>query len=1377
MQNAWSGRLVRGVLLILLCLVLLSLAAGRARGAEPVASGSCGDNLTWTLDGEGVLTISGTGEMWDNYTPPSAANLWYPYVDQIKGLVIEKGVTGIGNNAFQYCRNLTGSLVFPDSVRTIGSSAFVFCEGLNGTLTIPEGVVSIGDYAFSNCSGLTGDLILPDSITSIGRNAFGNCRGLNGRLELPGHIESIAEAAFTYCSGLTGTLTIPEGVTEISDHAFSFCSGLTGDLIIPDSVTEIGAYAFYACYGLNGTLELPAGITRIRENTFNACSKLTGDLTIPDGVTAIEYGAFNGCGGFTGSLTIPNGVTEIGDSAFFMCSGLTGSLTIPNSVSQIGSSAFSGCGGLTGDLTIPDSVTGIGTYAFSGCSGLTGSLTISRNLRTIPSGAFSTCMGLTGDLVIPDGVAEIGSSAFSDCVKLDGALTIPDSVLEIGEYAFARCERLSGTLVLPDSITEIKPYTFYNCGGLTGDLIIPDSIVRIGERAFGDCAGFDGVLRLPKDILAVEDYAFSGCSGLSGTLEIPDGVTSIGEAAFLYCGGFTGKLELPEHLAEIGPYAFNNCTGFTGTLDIPAGVVSIGGYAFSQCTGLTNVRFEGNAPTQIGSNAFQGITLYVPRGDYDWTVPEWNGYSTAWYTPSGTATLGAAASKFYIPTGVTTGGTADPNRVRRTQIRFWAGLAPEGYQEVPMEIPWGWKLFWQDTVHYDNRLAIAALALSSAIEGSGNNVISLLKTLGFQKTAYYEYDTLVTRDVTHAIAGRRVQMDGEDWDIFAVVSRGTGNGSDILTDLLPGGFYDAAENTWENVQSYLMDYYGVSSMEEVKGRNMKFFVTGHSLGGAVANLLSPKIGALVPSQNVFVYTFASPNTWSYQWSLSNVYNIVNREDLVPLLSPAFNGYRIGADCFFYRKNINQLNTAFLMLVNGGQTGAPGLDYIMEAKPSELLNMITGTQIFNEKVKWNYAHSTVTYMAYLLTRSDADELWNYGIRKAAIHCPVDVEVYNSAGELVGRVVDNQVDETVIQEVFFVLNGDEKDVYMPLDDEYTFVLTGNDTGTMRYTVTETDPATGKVTEKSFSDVVLMDGKTMTSEAGGDIPPAEVQLFVVDEASAPSAEVSTSGEETETGDRIPVTAITGVPAHMVKGESVTLAGVVRPSYAGEREITWELTDPGTTGASLTGNVLTAFNSGTLTLTAAVPGGLATGADFTQTFSLTVTEPPALSAPSLLEWEGKAASWNFVDNVSGFRVQLYRDGNAVGEAITTTALSWDFSGQMTVETADYTFTVTSLGDGRAYSDSPASEVSAPYRSARVSFRSVADGAVSVQVQLNENFGVVELLVARYDNGRMTAAYQEQLSASRIVEADLSVGSGAEYRAFLLKAGTYVPLCEGAEY
>ena len=98
---------------------------------------------------------------------------------------------------------------------------------------------------------------------------------------------------------------------------------------------------------------------------------------------------------------------------------------------------------------------------------------------------------------------------------------------------------------------------------------------------------------------------------------------------------------------------------------------------------------------------------------------------------------------------------------------------------------------------------------------------------------------------------------------------------------------------------------------------------------------------------MFAYTFTSPFTWGIPWSRRNIYNVINEEDVVPPLSTAHNSYRIGTDCFFYRKNISQLNTAFLMLVNSEQKGAPDLDYTIESTTSELTDIVT----FSSPIRW------------------------------------------------------------------------------------------------------------------------------------------------------------------------------------------------------------------------------------------------------------------------------------------------------------------------------------------------------------------------------------------------------------------------------------------
>ena len=199
------------------------------------------DNLTWTLDADGKLTISGTGAMKDydyfkgNQSPASQKK------DSVKKVVIEDGVTSIGDSAFYKCTGLT-SITIPDSVTSIGKSAFNTCSKLT-SITIPDSITSIGMEVFLGCTSLT-SITIPNGITSIGDAMFSNCWNLTS-ITIPESVTSIGTDAFAGCYDLT-SITIPESVTSIGNFAFDGCIGLTS-ITIPDSVIGIGNYAFSSC--------------------------------------------------------------------------------------------------------------------------------------------------------------------------------------------------------------------------------------------------------------------------------------------------------------------------------------------------------------------------------------------------------------------------------------------------------------------------------------------------------------------------------------------------------------------------------------------------------------------------------------------------------------------------------------------------------------------------------------------------------------------------------------------------------------------------------------------------------------------------------------------------------------------------------------------------------------------------------------------------------------------------------------------------------------------------------------------------------------------------------------------------------------------------
>ena len=324
-------------ILLAAVMVLTMLPLGLVETAWAASSGTCGDKLTWSLSDDGTLTISGTGKMkdyGDNYGMSVAP--WYVGSSQVKTVIIEDGVTIIGDRAFDGCTKLT-RVVIPDSVTSIGYSSFRGCYSLP-SVAIPDSVTSIGDSAFAYCKALTG-ITLSGSVTSIGSCAFQSCDSLT-------------------------SVTMQNGVTDIGDNAFTYCKNLTS-VTIPNSVKTIGTSAFYNCAGLT-RVTIPGSVTRIEQDTFKGCSGLTS-VTISDGVTSIESGAFRDCTSLT-SVTIPGSVTSIEGYAFAYCSALT-SLIIHDGTTSIGISAFMNCTSL-GSVTIPRSVTDIGGYAFSSCRSL-----------------------------------------------------------------------------------------------------------------------------------------------------------------------------------------------------------------------------------------------------------------------------------------------------------------------------------------------------------------------------------------------------------------------------------------------------------------------------------------------------------------------------------------------------------------------------------------------------------------------------------------------------------------------------------------------------------------------------------------------------------------------------------------------------------------------------------------------------------------------------------------------------------------------------------------------------------------------------------------------------------------------------------------------
>ncbi len=640
-----------------------------------IRSGSCGENVQWSLDNNGLLVFSGQGDI----IPQDGEAIWLTNNTKlIRSVEIRDGVTGICSGAFAGCANMT-SVSIAEGVTSIGSRAFAGCTGLT-ELTVPSGVTSIGGEAFSGCTGLI-RLTVPASVTSVGRNAFEKCSCLTTAGPLASDCRlrfgwTDAIPAYAFSGSALRDVTIPETATSIGSYAFCSCVDLY-KATVPGSVTSIGESAFYNCQKLFRVI-LQDGVAEIGAYAFNGCHELE-ELTVPASVTSIGVDAFRECWKLTSagpidsaccyrfgwsdaipnrafsflknlsSVTLPDGITSIGDYAFDNCLYLTG-ISIPASVTSIGSGAFEESGLMS--IRIPEGVTSIGSWAFYCCDALR-SVTIPESVTSIGGYAFggsnnnmravyissldSWCAirfgGLAANplfsahtlylndqalrsLVIPASVTTIQAYAFAGCSSLT-SVTIPEGVTSIGDKAFYDCDGLIEAAI-PASVTSFGDGVFYGCDGMTSVSFAAD-LASVGTHCFYNCVNLSNVT-LPADLTTVGDYCFYGCGSLRA-LTLPSSVTGIGSFAFYNCG-LLSEAAIPEHVRSIGSFAFYGCSGLTEAV-IPDGVRKIENYMFHGCGSLTWVTIPVSV-TKIGDNAFESCDaladIWYGGGNVDWTL-------------------------------------------------------------------------------------------------------------------------------------------------------------------------------------------------------------------------------------------------------------------------------------------------------------------------------------------------------------------------------------------------------------------------------------------------------------------------------------------------------------------------------------------------------------------------------------------------------------------------------------------------------------------------------------------------------------------------------------------------------------------------------------
>ncbi len=317
-------------------------------------SGNIGQNVIWSY-ADGVLTLTGSGNVRGYAVPDGEQVPWYAFSDQIQSIAVGEGITELGSWLFSNLPALT-SVSIPSTVKIFNPNLFRNCTSLS-TFTVPAGVSEIPYYCFAG-SGLV-SIVLPGTVRIVRNFAFMDCNMLENIVFPDGTMGFTffsSEAFYNPNNGTeTGYSTAQDDWLMAGDMLLKY-RGSASSVTIPSKVKNIGVWAFYGSNVSNITI--PSSVKRISDEGFGGSS--ISKITVPNTVTSMGYGVFDSCYCLE-KVELPSNLKEIPWRTFVHCESLN-TVNIPNSVTDIGAHAFYKCYSLE-DITVGDNVQTIGDKA------------------------------------------------------------------------------------------------------------------------------------------------------------------------------------------------------------------------------------------------------------------------------------------------------------------------------------------------------------------------------------------------------------------------------------------------------------------------------------------------------------------------------------------------------------------------------------------------------------------------------------------------------------------------------------------------------------------------------------------------------------------------------------------------------------------------------------------------------------------------------------------------------------------------------------------------------------------------------------------------------------------------------------------------------
>ena len=1098
-----------------------SLVAG---AAEIEKSGTYGNNLTWTLDTDGVLVISGKGEMAESSTTEN----WNWFSHKVKKIVVSNGVTTIAPYAFSSCREVT-EVVLPDTVttigdgalgylpikmidlpsglKTIGNGAFQWCENLE-KVTLPSGLTTINDSAFSRCKSLK-EIIIPDTVTTLGRNAFEVCESLY-RVKLPSNMTAIPDHLFQYCYSLV-EIEIPSTVTKIGDWAFYRCKKLK-TINIPSGVTVMGIYEnpFEECESLI-SIDIPAGVKEL-ELPFRRCWALESINVSPsnpsyrsvDGTLYSKDMTFlyqHPSGHKAESFTIPATVTNLYGTTFANCYNLKNIYVAP------GNSMYSSIDGVLFRykyylIQYPNGRPDTSYKIPDGTKGIYGGFAYSNNLISVE---------------FPDSVTDM-SGSFENCEKLT-YVDLGDG-LEGAISGFANCKNLT-MISIPRTVTEIYDETFMGCDKLAHIYYsgTQQEWEAMPKGEYNNDSLFSATVHFGDDKPVA--YEYHKPESFPGTAYFNVG---LGKAAFNYDDSWFDK----------GAYGYNH--------DLAKMTMRLAASAFASSgvkTQYTNVErllddlhFEGITHNEWYTKAPETNSIAVAVGRKHIAFPEENttiiavairgrGYKNEWggnfNVGTGDHHQGFALARDQVVDFVEQyikdqkiGGNIKLWITGYSRAAATANLTAAYFDEHCSEIGGLVSLKPADIFAYC--FEAPAGVVNPVKDELYNNIFSIvndhdfvpmvaMRKWGFDRygrtkylpTAYThsDYTNATDTGIVDRMELKYKEYTGEDYDVdnfyYYYISSDPNDtepikklkgAQGIFLNKVINKLADAIGNTavYEEEYQEAFEFIGSKIVGEKKFTDFgKIFKNELIKKGAV-------VGVGVAGADVALAPVVKPN-------------------------PALN----------WASKIAKAGTAYLTLRAAVKDTLAELGYYNVS--SSTLDGIVGIfldmgladawQLLTNISKVGQGHDPLLCLAWLdvMTAKDFAEK---PLRETVVNCPVDVEVYDSSDRLVAAVYNNvpqQIEGSAI--VAFVDENGQKIFYLPSDEEYRIEVVATDDGKVTYTVQEQDLETGKTKLINYNNMTVSKGDAITGTAENLNETTGVYPLKSTDVTVKTAEVISSGK----------------------------------------------------------------------------------------------------------------------------------------------------------------------------------------------------------------------------------------------------------------------------